>query len=235
MSDELDRIEGAEDNEPPERRRNFSLLLLMALFLICVTAGVGGAFASGLLGPDEPTTEPSTAEPPTTEPLTEEPQATTPSTATDTPTFTPSFTPTDTPTPTLSPTPTKTRTPTPDRPVCTCGDGVCCPDEAASCPADCGGGECTGPCCDNGGLQWQGEVCVCPGLVDIVTVCMDGSKSDQITDQSCQPTQNCAPPPPQPVCTPGGYVCTCITFYTATCVDSCTGASYTNTSAWWCP
>src|SRR5574341_738848 len=42
-------------------------------------------------------------------------------------------------------------------------------------------------CASNGGIQYQGEVCVCAGFVDKVTVCNDGSKIDQVTEQTCSP------------------------------------------------
>jgi hypothetical protein len=42
-------------------------------------------------------------------------------------------------------------------------------------------------CANNGGLQWQGEVCVCAGFVDLVTVCNNGTKFDNVTDQPCSP------------------------------------------------
>jgi hypothetical protein len=48
-----------------------------------------------------------------------------------------------------------------------------------------------GLCANNGGIQWQGTTCVCPGLTDNVTLCNDGTKIDQVTDQACTPEQSC--------------------------------------------
>jgi hypothetical protein len=48
-----------------------------------------------------------------------------------------------------------------------------------------------GLCANNGGIQWQGTTCVCPGLTDNVTLCNDGTKIDQMTDQACTPDQSC--------------------------------------------
>jgi hypothetical protein len=42
-------------------------------------------------------------------------------------------------------------------------------------------------CANNGGVQWVGEVCVCAGVVDKVTVCNDGTKFDNVTEQTCPP------------------------------------------------
>jgi len=47
--------------------------------------------------------------------------------------------------------------------------------------------EATEPCADNGGLQFQGEVCVCSGVVDQVTICNDGTKTDALTSTACSP------------------------------------------------
>lgn len=46
-------------------------------------------------------------------------------------------------------------------------------------------------CAQNGGIQWTGETCICPGVVDLVTICADGAKFDQVTDTACTPTQSC--------------------------------------------
>ncbi len=184
MTRETERIDAFEDPEKPERR-HIPLLLLLALFAICATVGVFAGFASGALGGGGPTEQP---------PQTEEPVLV--STVTDEPITQPP--PTAPPTEQVS---TGEQVVTEEVVTvtvpsggggvntCRCGDGVCCPGEA--CEADCGGA-CTGPCCDNGGVQWQGEVCVCPGVVDRVTYCNDGSKTDQLTDRSCQPAGGCS-------------------------------------------
>ena len=71
----------------------------------------------------------------------------------------------------------------------TCGDGVCdqpCED-AQLCAADCQSESTTDVCATLGGLQWQGELCDCAGVVDNVTICQDGTKYDNLTDVSCTP------------------------------------------------
>ena len=72
----------------------------------------------------------------------------------------------------------------------TCGDSVCdspCED-AQFCPADCQPTSSTSDfCATQGGLQWQGEVCTCAGVVDQVTLCQNGAKYDNVTDVSCTP------------------------------------------------
>lgn len=93
-----------------------------------------------------------------------------------------------------------------------CGDSVCAAgrEDAASCPADCSvsapavnsspapedeeatpdstpTGAATDLCAENGGVQYQGEVCVCSGYVDQVTICNDGTKFDHVTEQTCSP------------------------------------------------
>lgn len=56
----------------------------------------------------------------------------------------------------------------------------------------------SGLCAQNGGIQWQGTACICPGLVDNVTVCNDGTKLDQMTEQTCTPEQACDQQPADP-------------------------------------
>jgi hypothetical protein len=45
------------------------------------------------------------------------------------------------------------------------------------------------PCAANGGLQWEGDVCLCNGQISHTIICNDGSKSDLLTGQTCQPQQ----------------------------------------------
>jgi len=67
----------------------------------------------------------------------------------------------------------------------TCGNGVCDIGESLeSCSDDC---DISDLCGENGGVQWQGDVCVCEGLVDQVTICQDGTKIDNVTDAACTP------------------------------------------------
>src|SRR5574341_2537069 len=235
MSDDPERIDGQEDSEKPERRRIPLILIIIILLVLCLLAGAAAAYAGGLLTPNNPTEEPNTQEPPPTEEQVDSTETFTPIPTTETETFTPTFTdtPTDTSTPTDTPTPTVSLTPTRYRGSAGVGgDGVCCPEETGSCTADCGGGD-TGPCANNGGLAWQGEVCVCPGVVDVVTYCQDGSKSDQLTDRTCQPTQDSAPPPPN--CAP--VVCSCNWMtYIKTCTDACGNTTTTSfASTFVCP
>ena len=43
------------------------------------------------------------------------------------------------------------------------------------------------PCAENGGVGWTGEVCVCAGVIDVVTICADGTKIEVVTAQECAP------------------------------------------------
>lgn len=101
----------------------------------------------------------------------------------------------------------------------TCGDGVCdqpCED-AQFCAADCLP-EGTTPtptvppqdvCADQGGLQWQGEICDCTGVVDNVTLCKNGTKVDDVTDVSCTPDPKDCPNDGGGSDTGGGSQCKC--------------------------
>ena len=60
------------------------------------------------------------------------------------------------------------------------------PDTGQSVPV-----EGNGLCAENGGLTYQGQVCVCAGVVDNVTVCGDGTKIDEVTDIACTPDASC--------------------------------------------
>lgn len=101
--------------------------------------------------------------------------------------------------------PPDTVTPTPvpgggqqgGEPVCdpqtTCGDGRCDPvcENEENCPADCILPD--DPCAEHGGVQYEGEVCVCAGVIDIVIVCQDGTKFDNVTTVPCTPDPQACP------------------------------------------
>ena len=48
------------------------------------------------------------------------------------------------------------------------------------------------PCMSNGGIQYQGTTCVCPGVVDNVIICQDGTKFDTPTTEECTPNIFCS-------------------------------------------
>jgi hypothetical protein len=62
-------------------------------------------------------------------------------------------------------------------------------------------------CANNGGIQWQGTACVCPGVIDNVTMCADGTKIDQVTQQTCTPDAACDQPT-DPQNPPAACACT---------------------------
>lgn len=84
----------------------------------------------------------------------------------------------------------------------------------------------TGLCSANGGIKWQGVICLCSGLVDQVTVCMDDSKTDTLPGANCtprpedcfQPTYTPLPPSAPPV---NACVCQCNP-QQKYCYDTCT-------------
>ncbi len=78
---------------------------------------------------------------------------------------------------------------TPEACSAVCGDNVCACDENTSCPQDCGEDLCK----ENGGTSYVGDTCVCPGIIDHVTVCVDGRVIDNPTDTACTPNQSCQP------------------------------------------
>ena len=47
-------------------------------------------------------------------------------------------------------------------------------------------------CANNGGVQWTGDTCICPGIVDHVIVCMDGTKLDNPGSDPCDPQRSCS-------------------------------------------
>jgi hypothetical protein len=47
-------------------------------------------------------------------------------------------------------------------------------------------------CADHGGTSYVGDSCVCPGVIDHVIICGDGTKLDNVTNQSCTPTESCS-------------------------------------------
>lgn len=65
----------------------------------------------------------------------------------------------------------------------------------------------TDVCANNGGLSYAGDTCVCPGVVDHVVICGDGTKFDNVTNQSCVPTESCSGggAEPEVVCGCGQY------------------------------
>lgn len=89
-------------------------------------------------------------------------------------------------------TPTPTAPPSGIVPICQCGNGVCEADceDSSTCAADCAATN--NLCADHGGVAWQGTTCVCPGLVDEVTICGDNTKFDNVTDASCTPADPAA-------------------------------------------
>ena len=67
-------------------------------------------------------------------------------------------------------------------------DGLCCMTAGETHDND--PNECrdtNDPCAGHGGLQWTGQICACPGAIDIVTICVDGTKTDYLTGGSCVP------------------------------------------------
>jgi hypothetical protein len=86
-------------------------------------------------------------------------------------------------------------------------------------------GDATEVCANNGGVQWQGQSCVCPGLIDNITLCADGSKIDAVTQQTCTPDQSCDQPsdPGNPPACPCARVCT---QPSATAPDQCAQWEY---------
>jgi len=183
----------AQDAEPRERRQVLGwVFLFILLVLACVAvAAFGGYRLINSGGPSATDTPTYTSVPVTTEP-----------TETDTPTPTAPLTEaTEPPTEVTS---TEEVTCSETGRYCTCaGVGysvVMCPDGSRTdkpigkCtpdPAQCGtntnDNTSCAPCCDHGGVQFTGPFCTCQGQVDIVTICQDGSKSDNITTDSCTP------------------------------------------------
>lgn len=108
------------------------------------------------------------------------------------------------------------------------GAGGGSPDEPPSQPA--AGADL---CANNGGISWQGTSCVCPGVLDYVTLCADGAKIDQVTEQSCVPDDPaaCQDQDAQQGGAPPVCACTCtqwnMTAYPPTCVSAvdCNGAA----------
>jgi len=94
--------------------------------------------------------------------------------------------------------------------IATPTDGVCCTTAGENHDTD--PNECRdarGPCADHGGLQWEGDICACPGVTDHVMICVDGTKTDYLTGQSCVP-DNPALCNDGGTGTSGGSSCTCI-------------------------
>lgn len=65
-------------------------------------------------------------------------------------------------------------------------------------------------CADRGGTSFYGEVCICPGIIDQVTICGDGTKFDNPTTTECVPSETCTNTgspvdPQQPVCACGQH------------------------------
>ncbi len=44
-------------------------------------------------------------------------------------------------------------------------------------------------CAGKGGLQYEGDTCVCSGNIDHVILCQDGTKIDTVTEKTCLPDQ----------------------------------------------
>jgi hypothetical protein len=123
--------------------------------------------------------------------------------------------------------PTPTAPPSGMVPLCdlqaTCGNAICdagCED-AVSCAVDCASQP--GLCADHGGNAWVGTTCVCPGIIDEVTICADNTKFDHPTDASCtvaDPAQ-CQSVPPQPTTEPA-CLCTCKVWNQSSFPPTCT-------------
>jgi hypothetical protein len=200
----LNQIEKPEKEEK-ERRPVLGLLLMLGLLLILCAAGA--FFGPQLLGGNAETVDSGLAIP------TEEPLTST-NTATNTNTSEPSDEPTtvtDTPTATATHTSTPTDTPTPTRGAL--------PDPTTAVPV-------ADPCADHGGLQYEGDTCICPGVIDHVIICVDGTKFDNVTTVSCEPDAVCTEDPGggsgDPSCKPTWKRCAC-DYSTAemVCIDSC--------------
>jgi hypothetical protein len=95
---------------------------------------------------------------------------------------------------------------------------VSTPDDGSTAPDG-------GLCAANGGIQWQGQTCVCPGKFDNVTVCNDGTKIDQMTDQACTPDQSCDQPT-DPQNPPSGCACNYVCVQEKPDSNECTEYGY---------
>jgi hypothetical protein len=177
----LNQIERPEKEEN-ERRPVLGLLLMLGLLLILCAAGAffGPQFLSGVNAETIVTEEP--------------PAITNTSTATSTSTSTATSTDTPTSTATATHTSTPTDTPTPTRGAL--------PDPTTAVPVD-------DPCAEHGGLQFRGDVCICPGVIDQVIICVDGTKIDTVTTIACEPDQSCSEPDDPPDDGGGGSACPC--------------------------
>jgi hypothetical protein len=112
-------------------------------------------------------------------------------------------------------------------------------DFGPNCPGDVTPTPPPDPCAQHGGLGWEGDVCVCEGIIVHVTICQDQTQMEQRTEVPCTPDpQTCNPPDEPPPDDGGGNQCQCI----RTCAvwnysvqppvcqqyvyrDSCTGAT----------
>lgn len=178
---ETERIQ----DEPEKPQRRPVMMVVFVVLLILLLGGVGGA--AGLIAQTDDQAElpaPADGGPPKRRPL-QGPVENAAAQPTGRPaeptdeiileaTYEATVPPTRTPAPT--PAPVITQTPT--------------VEPTATTIAETGG-----VCQQNGGIQWQGDICTCAGVVDRVTLCADGSKSDVITDTACTPNPADCPAP----------------------------------------
>jgi hypothetical protein len=86
------------------------------------------------------------------------------------------------------------------------------------------------PCEEHGGLGWEGDTCVCEGIIVHVTICQDQTQTEVVTEIPCEPDPSCFPDDePDDECT-CEYVCIEPSSVTPGCAkygyrDSCTGAT----------
>jgi len=79
------------------------------------------------------------------------------------------------------------------------------------------------PCSEHGGLGWEGDTCVCEGIIVHVTICQDQTQTEVRTEIPCTPDPTCNPPDD------GGGQCTCDlvcnqAYPNCAYLNSCTGA-----------
>jgi RNA polymerase sigma-70 factor, ECF subfamily len=73
------------------------------------------------------------------------------------------------------------------------GDGGSSPGSSTDGGASDGAASSSAVCAANGGIEWEGLTCVCPGRANYVIVCNDGTKLDNPRSEACTPTDACTP------------------------------------------